>query len=44
MNTSWANNGNKVAVSALMPPDQNMDIWVIEFDFDNSGSVNNVMT
>lgn len=29
---SWANNGSKVAVSALMPPDQNMDIWLIEFD------------
>jgi Tol biopolymer transport system component len=32
MNTSWANNRNKVAVSALIPLDQNADIWVIEFD------------
>jgi len=44
MNTSWANMGNKIAVSALIPPHQNMDIWVIEFDLDGSGSVSNVIT
>jgi Tol biopolymer transport system component len=32
MNTNWANMGNNIAVSALTPPDQNSDIWVIEFD------------
>lgn len=37
LGTSWANEGNKVAVGALMPPDQTSDIWVI--DFDDSGIV-----
>jgi Tol biopolymer transport system component len=32
LRTSWANEGNKIAVSALMPPDQNSDIWLIELD------------
>jgi len=32
INTSWANTGNKIALSALVPPDGNHDIWVIEFD------------
>jgi len=32
MNTSWANTGNEIALSALISPDGNHDIWVIEFD------------
>jgi Tol biopolymer transport system component len=32
MNTSWANKGNKIALSALIPPDQSSDVWVIELD------------
>ena len=42
MHTTWANNGSKIAVSALIPPDQNSDIWVIEFD--DSGVVANNLT
>lgn len=29
---SWANTGNKIAVTGGTPEDQNGDIWVIEFD------------
>jgi Tol biopolymer transport system component len=42
MNTSWANKGNKIALSALIPPDQNSDVWVIEFD--DSGVVASNLT
>ena len=44
LNTSWANTRNEIAVSALIAPDENMDEWVIKFDFDEAGSVVNVET